>query len=692
MTIPLLCLTLLTALLPLSGWAQCPTGKIILSTQADVDAFPPGCVNLPGALEIRGPFISNLNSLSGIQSVNGNLDIRLSPGLTSVDGFNNLTTITGSLTIDECVRIENLFALSKLTSIGGNLRISNCGSLLSLGGLNNLTNIPGNLTLFFNDDLETLGALNKVTQLTRVFIDNNPRLSNLEGLNNLTTVSQALVIHTNGSLTSLTALNKLTSIGHLAIFDNTRLSECAITAFCQYLAQPSGSVEINNNAPGCSSIADVQADCNPLTITTQPPSSSTVCPGATVTVGVATSGNVRTYQWYRNGQVIAGQTSSTLSLANVQPWDTGAYVVVASNSVSTLTSTTFNLMVNPNPSVSISPSATAICQGQTARFTASGADTYQWQGPDNFTSSTNPVTVTLPGTYTVTGTNDQGCSASASTTLIVNPIPNPPTVKTPSGQPGQLYPAGQSTLTVPQYSGTVTLLIEGCPGAISWTGPDGTTGLGTTITVPTIQTGTLVYQATCQVSSCVSEPAFATIIVQAQPLKLLVESYDCASRQLTLRSTGGNGQPVEYHINSVTNGWESMSNRFVLESKHLGRALKLRARQRNTSGGWNETDLSFTPKACGARQGVVEAVDELQVVVLGNPVVGESVEVDVRGAQGQPLNLQVVDQRGRLVDGLIRPVAQAVEVVRLRVGEAAGLYLLQVATPTQRQTLKIQKQ
>ncbi|WP_158600277.1 immunoglobulin domain-containing protein [Fibrisoma montanum] len=101
--------------------------------------------------------------------------------------------------------------------------------------------------------------------------------------------------------------------------------------------------------------------------------------------------------------------------------------------------------------------------------------------------------------------------------------------------------------------------------------------------------------------------------------------------------------------------------------------------------------IPVTVQACGARQGVGEATRGLQVVVLGNPVAGQTVEVEVRGAQAQPLRLQLIDQRGQLVDELARPAAQAVESVRLRLGQVAGLYLLRVATPTQRQTVKVVK-
>lgn len=196
-------------------------------------------------------------------------------------------------------------------------------------------------------------------------------------------------------------------------------------------------------------------------------------------------------------------------------------------------------------------------------------------------------------TASLTNSGDLTCartsatlSATASTTVDQTTTVAPPSL---------LTAGGQSSITLPQYWGSVTLLVGGCPGgSIRWSGPNSTTGTGT-ITVPTTQTGQFVYWATCQLGVCTSGPVSATVTVQAEGLKLLVERYDCASRQLILRTTGGNGQAVEYHINSATTGWDQVSNRFVPESKLIGRELKLRARQRNSSGGWDETSLNFTP-------------------------------------------------------------------------------------------------
>ncbi|WP_157618568.1 beta strand repeat-containing protein [Spirosoma spitsbergense] len=93
----------------------------------------------------------------------------------------------------------------------------------------------------------------------------------------------------------------------------------------------------------------------------------------------------------------------------------------------------------------------------------------------------------------------------------------------------------------------------------------------------------------------------------------------------------------------------------------------------------------------GARQAaLVEA--PLRVIVLGNPVVGETIEVEVRGAQGQALRLQLSDERGHRVSEQSVGKAGEVERLTLRLGQLpAGVLLLRVSTSTQSQTLKLIK-
>ena len=63
------------------------------------------------------------------------------------------------------------------------------------------------------------------------------------------------------------------------------------------------------------------------------------------------------------------------------------------------------------------------CEGETVQLTSSGGGTYAWTGPGGFASTMQNPTVSNAGTYTVTVTNANGCTAQATATvteIIIN--------------------------------------------------------------------------------------------------------------------------------------------------------------------------------------------------------------------------------------------------------------------------------
>ena len=51
------------------------------------------------------------------------------------------------------------------------------------------------------------------------------------------------------------------SITDLNIFNNALLTDCDVQSICEYLVSPNGTIDINDNAPGCNSQAEVEAAC-----------------------------------------------------------------------------------------------------------------------------------------------------------------------------------------------------------------------------------------------------------------------------------------------------------------------------------------------------------------------------------------------------------------------------------------------
>ena len=131
-----------------------------------------------------------------------------------------------------------------------------------------------------------------------------------------------------------------------------------------------------------------------------------ICQGETTTLSVEMEGE---YVWSTGAQT----SSITVSEA-------GPYSVTLSLPNGCSASATSNVIVNalPNPTIS---GITTICQGETTTLTANDGVSYLW----NNDSTNASITIGTAGMYTVTATNAQGCSATASTYVTVNALPTP---------------------------------------------------------------------------------------------------------------------------------------------------------------------------------------------------------------------------------------------------------------------------
>ena len=89
----------------------------------------------------------------------------------------------------------------------------------------------------------------------------------------------------------------------------------------------------------------------------------------------AIGGSPISYQWKRSGVSVSGQTSKTLSIANLKASDSGDYTVVVTNPFGSSTSTTVKVTVLAGPPIiSQSPVAVSIFPGGTAKFSAAAVE------------------------------------------------------------------------------------------------------------------------------------------------------------------------------------------------------------------------------------------------------------------------------------------------------------------------------
>ncbi|MBA3681991.1 MAG: choice-of-anchor D domain-containing protein [Bacteroidetes bacterium] len=125
-----------------------------------------------------------------------------------------------------------------------------------------------------------------------------------------------------------------------------------------------------------------------------------------------TATGANTYTW---------STNAITNSVSLNPTINTTYTVFGTDINGCLNSAVKTITVNSLPLINSSSSSSAICVGQSVTLTASGANTYSWTtGATNSLIAVSPLASTI---YFVTGTNQNSCSNTASTSIIVNPLP-----------------------------------------------------------------------------------------------------------------------------------------------------------------------------------------------------------------------------------------------------------------------------
>jgi gliding motility-associated-like protein len=191
-----------------------------------------------------------------------------------------------------------------------------------------------------------------------------------------------------------------------------------------------------------------------------------ICIGASATL---TASGGSGYQWPN------GQTGASIT---VTPNSTTTYIVNVTDANGCSDTTATQVTVNPLPSV-FAGNDVNICSGTNTTLTATGATSYTWS--TGATTSSISVNPSNQSTYTVTGTDINGCVNTDAVDVGVNPnlvvsLTNPvmcsgSTAVLDAGYPGAAYlwSGGQTTQTISVsstgiYSVTVTES-TGCTGS-----------------------------------------------------------------------------------------------------------------------------------------------------------------------------------------------------------------------------------
>ncbi len=149
------------------------------------------------------------------------------------------------------------------------------------------------------------------------------------------------------------------------------------------------------------------------------------CPGVAICYGasatLSASGGA-TYEW--SPPVALSATTGASIVAS--PTVTTTYTVTGTNGTGCSNRATVTVTVNSLPTISTS-SGGAVCNGSSTTLSSSGGVSYTWTPPIGLSATTGASITASPSvttTYTVTGTNGNGCTNRATVTATVNTSPS----------------------------------------------------------------------------------------------------------------------------------------------------------------------------------------------------------------------------------------------------------------------------
>ena len=247
--------------------------------------------------------------------------------------------------------------------------------------------------------------------------------------------------------------------------------------------------------------------------------SSSICPLQT---GTLSASGASTYTWM--------PTSTLGNTFTASPLATSIYTIFGAANGCSATPITATITLKPLPNPTIT-SNSPICNNQSLAMGTSIGSSYLWAGPLNYTSNIqNPVisqaSPSNSGVYSLTFTAINGCSATATSTLVVNPTPT--------------ITVFVNTVCVNQ---TLNLFSSSFAGATYlWSGPNSFTSSAQNPSITsasTVMTGQYDLTAT-SVEGCQNTASVNGSVV-AMPIPIIIPSSNamCLGTNLSLSGAGG---------------------------------------------------------------------------------------------------------------------------------------------------------
>lgn len=340
-------------------------------------------------------------------------------------------------------RVSNTRGTVAMAKVDGNANSATSQWFVNLGdNSSNLDSQNGGFTVF-----------GKVISDGMTVVDSIAALTVYDATSSLGSVFNQLPLR--GSTLTISNLVLVSSIKVVPLFPSSATSgsvvKFTVSSSNSFAVNPSveGSIlKLERLNPGTSTVTVTATDTNGRrasttftatsqasqapSFTTQPLSTSLQA-GGTLTLTCAVSGSpTPTLQWRFNGVDIAGATTTTLNIDRVTAANAGTYTVVATNSVSSVTSqeAVVTVISQVAPSIEMQPLSVNVGPGSAMAMNVvvngAPAPTLQWRfnGVDIAGATSNTLLVenfsaANAGNYTVVATNAAGSVTSKAATATL---------------------------------------------------------------------------------------------------------------------------------------------------------------------------------------------------------------------------------------------------------------------------------
>lgn len=211
-----------------------------------------GCQNVDKG---QGVHLSSISGFYKLTSIGGFLGLIYAAGgdqngpLTSITGFSNLKTIGRYLDIGGR-NLTNVSGFSKLETIGEGFKVYATG-LTGLGDFGKLRSIAmrgGQFELNSNDKMTSLKGLASLTEISQWYITSNNALLDLKGFEKIKSMSGGIQLFSCPLLTNLDNLSNLEQVSSVSIaFNSELISFCGLNKLIKGNGITSGFYAVNSN-------------------------------------------------------------------------------------------------------------------------------------------------------------------------------------------------------------------------------------------------------------------------------------------------------------------------------------------------------------------------------------------------------------------------------------------------------------